>query len=68
MLTTKSLFLYGEFYLTKGSFLLLAVQREGEGVATNAPRLFLELVQALRHLSFGDLWAINEQRDWGPER
>ncbi|KAK8724158.1 hypothetical protein OTU49_011243, partial [Cherax quadricarinatus] len=39
-----------------------------EGVATNAPRLFLDLVQVLRHLDFHELWAITEQRKWGPER
>lgn len=47
---------------------LPAAQREGEGVATDAPRLFLELVQALRHLSYTELWAISEERDWGLER
>ncbi|KAK8390621.1 hypothetical protein O3P69_010366 [Scylla paramamosain] len=46
----------------------IAENMENEGVGTNAPRLFLELVQALRHLSFQELWGINEERNWGPER
>ncbi|KAG7155845.1 Apolipophorins-like 6 [Homarus americanus] len=46
----------------------IADNMRNEGVANNAPRLFRELVQALRHLDFNQLWAITEERTWGPER
>lgn len=46
----------------------IAENKKVEGVATSAPRLFKELVQSLRHLDFAQLWAISEERAWGPER
>ncbi|KAK3881181.1 hypothetical protein Pcinc_014366 [Petrolisthes cinctipes] len=46
----------------------IKINMETEGIATNAPKLFLELVQILRHLDFQQLWAISQERSWGPER
>lgn len=42
--------------------------RQIEGVAMDAPRLFVELVKTLRHLSFDQMWTTVEDREWGPER
>ncbi|XP_069195444.1 LOW QUALITY PROTEIN: uncharacterized protein [Procambarus clarkii] len=46
----------------------IADNMKREGVATNAPRLFIDLVQVLRHLNFEQLWGITQERQWGPER
>ncbi|XP_071518164.1 uncharacterized protein [Panulirus ornatus] len=60
----------GQVWRSRVAYLLDTIADNGrsEGVATNAPRLFIELVQAMRHLSFQQMWSIAEDRTWGSER